>query len=103
MDKNPKIREYQGKGVTIQYDVKRCIHAEECIHALPQVFSQHQRPWVQPRDTPAEDLVDAVLRCPSGAPCTSSGRTGEKPSSHQPDTRSGLLKMARCTFMAISK
>jgi len=67
MDKNPKIREYQGNGVTIQYDVKRCIHAEECIHALPKVFSQHQRPWVQPADTPAEELVDAVLRCPTGA------------------------------------
>ncbi len=67
MDKKPKIREYQGKGVTIQYDVKRCIHAEECIHALPEVFSQHQRPWVQPNDTPAEELVNAVLGCPTGA------------------------------------
>ncbi|MDX9865840.1 MAG: CDGSH iron-sulfur domain-containing protein [Anaerolineaceae bacterium] len=67
MDKKPKIREYQGKGVTIQYDVKRCIHSEECIHALPKVFNQHQRPWIQPGDTPAEALVDAVLRCPTGA------------------------------------
>jgi CDGSH-type Zn-finger protein/uncharacterized Fe-S cluster protein YjdI len=67
MNKKPRIREYQGNGVTIQYDVKRCIHAEECIHALPEVFSQHQRPWVQPGETPTDELVDAVLRCPTGA------------------------------------
>jgi len=67
MEKKPKIREYQGNGVTIKYDVKRCIHAEECIHALPDVFSQHQRPWVQPGETPTEELVNAVLGCPTGA------------------------------------
>jgi CDGSH-type Zn-finger protein/uncharacterized Fe-S cluster protein YjdI len=67
MSQKPTIREYQGKGIVIQYEVKRCIHAEECIHALPKVFNQHQRPWIQPGETPAEDLVDAVLRCPTGA------------------------------------
>ena len=67
MDQKPKIREYQGKGIIVQYEVKRCIHFEACIRSLPAVFNQHQRPWIQPGETPAEDIVQAVLRCPTGA------------------------------------
>lgn len=67
MEEKPKIREYQGQGVVIQYEVKRCIHVEECIRALPRVFNQHQRPWIQPGDTAADEIVNAVLRCPTGA------------------------------------
>ncbi len=25
-----KIREYEGEGIVVRYDVQRCIHAEEC-------------------------------------------------------------------------
>ena len=67
MDHKPKIREYQGKDIIIQYEVKRCIHFEACVRSLPAVFNQHQRPWIQPGETPAEDIVQAVLRCPTGA------------------------------------
>ncbi|MCH8124257.1 MAG: (4Fe-4S)-binding protein, partial [Bacteroidetes bacterium] len=33
-----KVYTYEGEQVTVRYDVKRCIHAKECVSGLPQVF-----------------------------------------------------------------
>jgi CDGSH-type Zn-finger protein/uncharacterized Fe-S cluster protein YjdI len=60
-------RDYVGKQVTIRYDARRCIHAEECVPGAPSVFDPQAKPWIQPDNAAVEHLVSVVARCPSGA------------------------------------
>jgi len=62
-----KVFEYPGKGITVRYDMKRCIHAAECMRGLPGVFDPQRKPWVDAEAAPAEQVAAVVARCPSGA------------------------------------
>jgi CDGSH-type Zn-finger protein/uncharacterized Fe-S cluster protein YjdI len=62
-----KVREYEGKDITILYEVARCFHAEECIHGAPGVFEKDARPWVQPDGEDAAKTAEVIQRCPTGA------------------------------------
>jgi CDGSH-type Zn-finger protein/uncharacterized Fe-S cluster protein YjdI len=62
-----KIRHYEGELVDVNYDLPRCIHAEECIKRLATVFDSQARPWIQPAKATAEEIVKTVIECPSGA------------------------------------
>lgn len=62
-----KIHSYESDEVTVHYDVKRCIHAKECVKGLKQVFDPYKRPWIQPKEASADQIVDVVERCPTGA------------------------------------
>ncbi|MFE2168674.1 (4Fe-4S)-binding protein [Streptomyces sp. NPDC059447] len=63
--KAPKA--YAGKQITITYEVRRCLHAAECVRGLPGVFDSARRPWIQPDGAPAESAAEVIRRCPSGA------------------------------------
>ncbi len=63
----PKIREYESDDILVRFDVKRCIHAEECINRLPGVFQRDRQPWVDPAQASADAIADVVAHCPSGA------------------------------------
>ncbi len=62
-------REYEGRGIRVQWYAGRCVHVAECIRALPRVFNPKQRPWVDlsVAEAEADAVADAVLRCPTGA------------------------------------
>ena len=62
-----KIYTYEGEQLTVRYDVKRCIHARECVSGLPQVFDPEKRPWVDPDNTNADALATVIMDCPTGA------------------------------------
>ncbi|UCC82673.1 MAG: CDGSH iron-sulfur domain-containing protein [Gemmatimonadota bacterium] len=62
-----KIREYEGRDIVVNYDVKRCIHAEECVKGLPGVFVKGRRPWIDPDAAAADEVAEVVVRCPTGA------------------------------------
>jgi CDGSH-type Zn-finger protein/uncharacterized Fe-S cluster protein YjdI len=62
-----KTLEYAGDKITVRYEVKRCIHAEECVHGLPAVFDPQGRPWVQPNGATVDEVAEIVMRCPTGA------------------------------------
>jgi uncharacterized Fe-S cluster protein YjdI len=63
----PQVRVYQGEGVSVSYDPRRCIHFAECVRGLPEVFDVNKRPWIQPAGAPADTVAEVVRRCPSGA------------------------------------
>jgi len=67
MSDTTKLHRYAGAGVTVTYDARRCIHAAECVHGLPQVFDPKVKPWIQPGTTDADRLAAVIHRCPSGA------------------------------------
>ena len=77
-----KIHRYEGKERVVTYDLKRCIHAAECVHGLPQVFDPKARPWISPDAADLDALQDTVSRCPTGALHLerADGAAGEKPS-----------------------
>jgi len=62
-----KRREYQGEDITVLFELKRCIHAAECIRGLPAVFNLGNRPWIQANGASRDEIVEAIHRCPSGA------------------------------------
>jgi uncharacterized Fe-S cluster protein YjdI len=39
-----KLRSYESEDLIVEFDVKHCIHAEECVHGLPDVFNANLRP-----------------------------------------------------------
>ncbi len=62
-----KIYSYSSDDIEVLYDVKRCIHAEKCIHGLPGVFDPERRPWIEPGKASAEAVAKVVSDCPTGA------------------------------------
>jgi CDGSH-type Zn-finger protein/uncharacterized Fe-S cluster protein YjdI len=62
-----KIHEYKGKDIVILYDVKRCIHAAQCVAGSKAVFNPDQKPWVNADAASPETIASIVQRCPSGA------------------------------------
>jgi CDGSH-type Zn-finger protein/uncharacterized Fe-S cluster protein YjdI len=62
-----KIRVYESDSVIVQYDVARCIHAQECVHGLPEVFDPNRNPWIDPTRAGADKLAEVIGRCPTGA------------------------------------
>ncbi|KAB1187243.1 MULTISPECIES: CDGSH iron-sulfur domain-containing protein [Haloferax] len=62
-----ELHEYEGVDVTVRYDVKRCIHARECVKGLPDVFDPNERPWIVPDNAAGDDLAEVITRCPTGA------------------------------------
>lgn len=58
---------YEGDGVTIHFEARRCIHAAECVGGLPGVFDANSRPWINAGGGTVEDIVSVVERCPTGA------------------------------------
>ena len=62
-----RVRSYDAPEITVEYDVRRCIHAEECVRGLPEAFDPRRRPWIDPNRAAADDLVRVIERCPTGA------------------------------------
>ena len=75
--------------VGVSWDAARCIHAAECVHALPDVFDPAAKPWIRPDAADAGALEAAVERCPSGA--LSLHAPGGAPLTTAPATNTGLL------------
>lgn len=65
---NPNVvKSYEGEGIVIGWEPALCIHVANCIRSLPHVFDPAGRPWVSPEGATADELAEAVERCPTGA------------------------------------
>ena len=59
---------YENDEIKVSWDLKRCIHAKECVHGLPEVFDITKKPWINPDATKdIEDLKAVIEKCPTGA------------------------------------
>jgi uncharacterized Fe-S cluster protein YjdI/CDGSH-type Zn-finger protein len=58
---------YRGRDVEVSFDLDICIHVGECLRGERQVFQLARRPWVLPDAAGADEVVEVVQRCPSGA------------------------------------
>ncbi len=60
-------KNYVGKEITIHDNRKICSHAAECVNNLPSVFKFDGRPWIRPDEAKAQQIIDVINKCPSGA------------------------------------
>jgi len=61
------IKEYKNGELTIVWKPGKCIHAAECVKALPQVYDPNAKPWIQAENASIEELQAQIKKCPSGA------------------------------------
>lgn len=58
---------YESEEIKVTWDKNRCIHSEECVKGLPQVFDINSKPWIQPENAGASDVRETIHKCPTGA------------------------------------
>ena len=61
------VKEYSNGELTVVWKPKACIHAEECVKALPEVYNPDERPWIKVENATTEQLKAQIKKCPSGA------------------------------------
>ncbi|HLO99976.1 MAG TPA: (4Fe-4S)-binding protein [Fimbriimonas sp.] len=67
MDKAHVKRDYESDQLIVHWDSSKCSHSGKCVHGLPQVFNLKKHPWIDVTGATAEELIDQVSQCPSGA------------------------------------
>jgi uncharacterized Fe-S cluster protein YjdI len=61
------VKEFSNGELTIVWKPKKCIHAGECVKALPKVYQPKENPWIKIENASTEDLKVQIRKCPSGA------------------------------------
>lgn len=62
-----RLETYRGKKITIHDNRGICAHAGVCTDNLSAVFRMKQEPWIDPDAASAEDIINTIDNCPSGA------------------------------------
>ena len=65
--KKERIYTYENDDIEVNYSLRRCIHAAECVRGLPAVFDRDRRPWIEPDNDSADRIAEIILKCPTGA------------------------------------
>jgi uncharacterized Fe-S cluster protein YjdI len=60
-------RTYTGEAIEVHWEPRLCIHTQNCVRSLPQVFKADERPWVVVDGADADSVAAAVELCPTGA------------------------------------
>ena len=64
----PNRREsYAGKRITIHDNRGICSHAGFCTDRLKSVFRMRAEPWIDADGASAEEIIETIKKCPSGA------------------------------------
>jgi uncharacterized Fe-S cluster protein YjdI len=60
-------RTYANDKIEVQWEPKLCIHMQNCVRGLGEVFDPKARPWIHVDGADADRIAEAVLTCPTGA------------------------------------
>lgn len=58
---------YEGAKINVVYDATLCIHAAECGRSAGPMFEGGRDPWCKPDEVSADEAMEIVVRCPTGA------------------------------------
>ena len=61
------IKEYSKDDVTVVWQPKKCIHSANCWRGLPKAFNPKEKPWITLDNVTSEEIMEQVMKCPSGA------------------------------------
>lgn len=64
---NDKRKSYIGKTITIHDNRGICSHAGHCTDNLKSVFRLGEEPWIDPDGATAQEIIEVIKKCPSGA------------------------------------
>ena len=67
MDAKDLKKEYSNGEVTIVWQNSKCIHSANCVKNNPDVFKNKEKPWITPKNSATEKIIETVNKCPSGA------------------------------------
>lgn len=62
-----RLKNYEGKEITIHDNRGVCSHDGTCVRELPEVFDRDKRPWINPHGATVRAIIETVEKCPSGA------------------------------------
>jgi uncharacterized Fe-S cluster protein YjdI len=62
-----RTKEYATDEIVVEWEPRLCFHSRYCVTSLPEVFDEARRPWIDVDAATADEVEDAVARCPSGA------------------------------------
>ena len=60
-------RTYASDAIEVHWEPRLCIHVQNCVRRLPQVFKADARPWIVVDGADADRVVATVEACPTGA------------------------------------
>jgi uncharacterized Fe-S cluster protein YjdI len=60
-------RTYANDAIEVHWEPRLCIHVQNCVHKLPQVFKAEERPWIVVDGADADAVAATVEACPTGA------------------------------------
>lgn len=64
----PAVEVVHGRGVTVHFEARRCIHSRHCVLEAPTVFKANTPgEWIFPDTVSVETVVGVAHNCPSGA------------------------------------
>lgn len=66
-DERRNVFAFPGNEIDVTWDRRLCIHVAECTKAQGEVFEAGRTPWGDPDRASADEVVEVVERCPSGA------------------------------------
>jgi uncharacterized Fe-S cluster protein YjdI len=72
------IKEYSNGEVTVVWQPHKCIHSAKCWRGLPRAFNPNNRPWITLDNVTSEEIMDQIIKCPSGALSAKSDQQPEK-------------------------
>lgn len=61
------LKEYSNGELTVVWKPQKCVHAGECVKALPEVYNPKEKPWIKAENASTQALKDQIAKCPSGA------------------------------------
>lgn len=61
------MKEYQNQDIIVYWAPDLCSHSAKCTAYLPAVFNLEARPWINLNGASAEEIIELIDRCPSGA------------------------------------
>ena len=65
--KNDELQNFDAPGITVHCNRSICSGAAACVHSLPAVFKSASEDWIHPAEASAQEVVETVRKCPSGA------------------------------------
>lgn len=64
---NEIVKHYSKGDFSIVWKPSLCIHAAECVKALPSVYNPKEKPWIKQENASIDELKGQIAKCPSGA------------------------------------
>jgi putative methionine-R-sulfoxide reductase with GAF domain/uncharacterized Fe-S cluster protein YjdI len=62
-----RLQVYRTPDIVVSFDPNVCIHSGVCVKSLPRVFDVRRARWIEAGAASADEVAEAIERCPSGA------------------------------------